>query len=91
MMLWLLSFLLGVIYGFINPGKEDRWNIIKKSLAIGVVLGLLLGLIVAVLLPPVGIIFAGFTVIGVILFVLYFTVLFVIGTIVGDILESLIR
>ncbi len=91
MMLWLLAFLLGVIYGFINPGKEDRWNIIKKSLAIGVVLGILLGLIVAVLLPPVGIIFAGFTVIGVILFVLYFTVLFVIGTIVGDILESLIR
>jgi len=82
---------LGVIYGFAHPGKENRWKIIKKSLAIGIILGLILGLIVAVLLPPVGVIFAGFTVIGVVLFVLYFTVLFVIGTIVGDILESLIR
>ena len=91
MMLWLLAFLLGVIYGFVNPGRENRWNIIKKSLGIGVFLGIILGLIFAILLPPAGIFLAGFTVIGVVLFVLYFTVLFVLGTIVGDILESLIR
>lgn len=92
-MLGALVFLIGVIYGYSNPGKEDRIGLLKKGGGIG----LILGMAIAVLLTLVGLlsrvfffgivgIGAGF---GILLSTVYFTVLFILGTIVGDFIEGM--
>ena len=83
----IIAFVIGVVYGFVNPGKEDRINILKKALIIGIVVGLLVGLVIAVFVPIVGILVAGVGALGFALVALYFTIFFVIGTFVGDALE----
>ncbi|MBO8182704.1 MAG: hypothetical protein H0Z28_07925 [Archaeoglobus sp.] len=85
----LVAFAIGVIYGFVNPGKEDRLNILKKALIIGIVVGLLIGLVVAFFVPVVGILVAGVGALSFALVALYFTIFFVIGTFIGDALERI--
>ncbi|ADB57616.1 hypothetical protein [Archaeoglobus profundus] len=98
MLIEVIVFLLGVIYGFLNPGKEDRWKLFKRALVIGSVIGLILGLTFVFLLLPFGFhpLFPLVAIAGVfwmvILFVIltvYFAVIFIVGTFVGDLLESL--
>jgi uncharacterized membrane protein len=83
----LIAFLIGVVYGFVNPGKENRLNILKKALIIGIVIGLFIGLIAALFIPIVGILVAGIGALSFAFLALYFTVFFVIGTFIGDALE----
>lgn len=81
MWLELLTLALGVAYGYMNPGKEDRMKIMKKGLLIGVILGAVFGAI-------------GFFVKGIVLFagsliawvigMAIMTVIFILGTVVGD-------
>ncbi len=84
MWLELLTLLLGVGYGYINPGKEDRIKLLKKGLLIGLILGIIFGVI--------GSLFGGllFLLVSPILWIIaigWLAILFVIGTYVGDWLE----
>lgn len=82
----ILIIIIGIIYGYMKPGKEDRSALLKK----GVVIGIILGAITVVLGLLVG---GGFllfgSVVGVAIFieVIILAVLFVIGTYIGDMLE----
>ncbi len=86
-LLEILTFVLGIIYGYVSPGRENRGALFRKGLMIGIVL--------AIILVVLGL-FMGFvgatimSLIGVFLFVeiVILTVLFIIGTWIGDWLEG---
>ena len=79
-----LTFVLGIIYGYVSPGRENRGALLRKGLIIGVVL--------AIILVAVGL-FVGGTIMAlsgmaVFIEVVILTVLFIIGTWIGDWLEG---
>jgi len=91
-------FVAGLIYGFVNSGKEDKLNLLKKSIAAGIAITLIFTVLFFIFTAPAWI-FAPFIPIfgGVIgafagVFVgLYFGIAFVVGAFVGDLIESAIR
>ncbi len=79
-----LTFVIGIIYGYVSPGRENRGALLRKGLIIGIVL--------AIILVVLGL-FVGGTIMalsGVAVFieVVILTVLFIIGTWIGDWLEG---
>jgi hypothetical protein len=85
-----LTVVLGIIYGYASPGKENRGALLRKGLIIGIVLAIIL----VVLGSFVGGALMVFSVVsGVVIFVevVILTVLFIIGTWVGDWLEGRIK
>jgi hypothetical protein len=82
----ILIIIIGIIYGYTKPGKEDRSALLKKGVVIGIILGAIL-----VALGLIGgrwILLLG-TLAGVYLFVevIILAILFIIGTYIGDMLE----
>ncbi|MFZ3166319.1 MAG: hypothetical protein WA130_01805 [Candidatus Methanoperedens sp.] len=79
-----LTFVLGIIYGYVSPGKENRGALLWKGLIVGIVL--------AIILVAVGLFVGGtiMTLSGMAVFieVVILTVLFIIGTWIGDWLEG---
>jgi hypothetical protein len=79
-----LTFVLGIIYGYVSPGKENRSALLQKGLMIGIVL--------AVIFVILGLFVGGAIMVlsGVAIFVevVILTVLFIIGTWIGDWLEG---
>ena len=81
-----LTFVLGIIYGYVSPGRENRSMLLQKGLIVGIVL--------AIILVGVGLFVGGgltiMTLSGVAVFieVVILTVLFIIGTWIGDWLEG---
>ncbi len=84
----LLVFIVGVIYGYISPGKEDKMKLLKKGLKIGVITGIIFGLLGFFM---GGFLFFGATLIGFIIVIAIYTIIFIAGTIIGDFLESKIK
>ena len=83
----ILIIIIGIIYGYMKPGKEDRSALLKK----GVVIGIILGAITIVLGLLGGGRFLLFSsVVGTVVFieVIILAVLFIIGTYIGDMLEG---
>ena len=91
--------LLGIIYGYSRKGSEDYWGILKKGLIIGLVIGLIIsiigsligGLLVGIVGGFIGGLLAG---IGGLLFVitaLVITIEFVVGALLGDIIEKALK
>jgi preprotein translocase subunit SecY len=82
------TIVIGTIYGYLKPGKEDRKALFKKGLMIGVIL--------ALVFVGLGIVFAGTKlllfsgVVGAVMFieVIILAVLFIVGTFIGDWLEE---
>ena len=88
----LVFFILGVIYGIIHPGREDRIGMLKKAVGIGIFLGLIFGFLIAIILPGILSLFAvGMSVVAFIILVLTIAIPFIIGTIFGDLIESLLK
>ncbi len=88
MALDVLAFIAGIIYGYINPGKEAKGRLLRKGLKIGV----LIGIVFAVLnLFMGGFLAFGATLIGSIIGIGILTFIFVAGTIAGDWLEEKIK
>ena len=88
MVLDILAFAAGIVYGYMKPGKESRKHLLKKGLKIGAVVAAFF----AILNLFIGGFFAfGATFIGTILGIAILTVIFVGGTIVGDWLEERIK
>ncbi len=86
----ILMIIIGIIYGYMKPGKEDRSALLKK----GVVIGIILGAIMVVLGLSVG--GRGYLLLGslsgavgvfVFIEVIILTILFILGTYIGDMLE----
>jgi cation transport ATPase len=79
-----LTFVLGIIYGYVSPGRENRGALIRKGLIIGIVLAIIF---VALGLSVGGTVMA---LSGMFVFVevVILTVLFIIGTWIGDWFEG---
>jgi uncharacterized membrane protein len=82
----ILIIIIGIIYGYMKPGKEDRSALLKKGVVIGIILGAIM--VVLGLIGGGGILLLG-SLAGAIVFieVIILAVLFIIGTYIGDILE----
>ena len=88
MALDLLAFIAGIVYGYMNPGREAKGKLLKKGLKIGVVVGIVLAVLN---LFVGGSLRFGATLIGSIIGIAFLTLMFVVGTIIGDWLEEKIK
>jgi len=82
----ILIIIIGIIYGYMKPGKEDRSALLKR----GVVIGLILGAILVILGYFGGrsiLLLGGLAGAVVFIEVIILAVLFIIGTYIGDMLE----
>ncbi len=83
-LLEILTIAIGVVYGYLKPGKEDRKALLKK--------GLLIGIILALIFVGLGALAGGRFLLfgGALAFieVIILAVLFIIGTFIGDWLEE---
>ncbi|CAG1007097.1 MAG: hypothetical protein MPEBLZ_00873 [Candidatus Methanoperedens nitroreducens] len=84
--LQILIIIIGIIYGYMKPGKEDRSALLKRGVVIGIILG--------AIMVGLGLLWGGAILLlgslaGVYLFieVTILAVLFIIGTYIGDMLE----
>lgn len=84
----LLAFVGGIIYGYINPGKEEKGKLLKKGLRIGVGVGIVFAVINMFVGSPLGF---GATIIGSIIWIGFLTLIFIVGTILGDWFEHKIK
>jgi hypothetical protein len=82
----ILIIIIGIIYGYMKPGKEDRSALLKKGVVIGIILGAIM--VVLGLIGGRGILLLG-SFVGAVVFieVIILAVLFIIGTYIGDMLE----
>jgi hypothetical protein len=82
----ILIIIIGIIYGYMKPGKEDRSALLKKGVMIGIVLGAIM--VVLGLIGGGGFLLLG-SLAGAVVFieVIILAVLFIIGTYIGDMLE----
>jgi uncharacterized membrane protein len=82
----ILIVIIGIIYGYIKPGKEDRSALLKKGIVIGIILGAIM--VILGLFGGRGILLLG-SLVGAAVFieVIILAVLFIIGTYIGDMLE----
>jgi hypothetical protein len=88
MALDLLAFIAGIIYGYMNPGREAKGKLLKKGLKIGVLIGIFfafLNLFIG------GFIAFGATLVGIIVGIGFLTIIFIGGTIIGDWLEARLK
>lgn len=87
--------ILGAVYGFIKPGKEDRFNLFKKGLMIGLILGLIVGVLSALITFPLGFIASGISFVGAglstVIAIVFLAIFFTIGTFIGDLLEHVFK
>lgn len=81
----LISFIVGLIYGYVNPGKEKRGELLKKGAMIGVGLAVVLSLLNLLLGGRLLMVATGGSLI--IIAIVYLTIMFIVGTIAGDWLE----
>lgn len=86
-LLEVITIAAGAVYGYLKPGKEDRTDLLKKGVLIGVILGLILtglGVLVNIKFLLVS------SVVGLVVFVevIILAILFIIGTFIGDWLEE---
>lgn len=92
-MLELIVFIAGIAYGYLKHGKEPRIALFKKSLYYGAILGIVFGVISffiggSMLMAPLR---ASLTFLGIVISVAYLTIIFLIGTWIGDFLEEKIK
>jgi hypothetical protein len=82
----ILIIIIGIIYGYMKPGKEDRSALLKKGVVIGIILGAIM--VVLGLIGGGGFLLLGTLAgVGVFIEVIILAILFIIGTYIGDMLE----
>ena len=98
MNLTFLVFVVGLIYGIINPGKEDKLNLLKRAIVVGVLITLVFTVLFFIFTVPAWIFVPFIPFLGGIVSIfagvfmgLYFGIVFVVGAFVGDLIESAIR
>lgn len=88
-----LAFIIGLVYGYVKPGKEDRIALLKKGAIYGIILGVVIGLIMffaGTYFGGVGVGLLGFAggLIGIFISVVILVIIFIVGTFIGDLLET---
>jgi len=88
----LLILVIGIAYGFLYPGKEDKWGLLKTGAIIGIVLGILFGLIALFFAPGaiglgVGMVGGIYIFIGIITLV----IIFIAGVFIGDFIQGALK
>ena len=92
MWLELLTFLIGIAFGFFHKGKEDYWGILRNGAVLGIVIGVLAVLISMFFAPgSVSLSFDFLGAFGTILVILVFVILMVAGAFIGDRIERVLR
>ncbi len=84
----LLAFVAGAVYGYVNPGKEEKGKLLRKGLRTGVFVGLVFGILNMFLGGSWGF---GATLIGSVIGIGFLTLMFILGTIIGDWFEHKIK
>lgn len=84
----LLAFVAGVVYGYVNPGKEKKGKLLRKGLRIGVGVGIVFAILSLFVRGSQGF---GATFIGFVIWIGFLTLIFILGTIIGDWLEHNIK
>lgn len=79
----IVTLLIGIAYGFLAKGRQDKGRLFMTGLVIGLVLAIVFGLLGG--LSGLGLP-AGF--VGILIAALILTILFVIGVWVGDLIEG---
>ena len=96
MILEILTFVIGLIYGYMKPGKEDRIALLKKGIIYGIIIGVVFGVIgffAGTYLGSVGgglVLFAAGA-IGIFISVVVLVIIFIVGTFIGDLLEAALK
>ena len=88
----ILILVIGIAYGFLHKGKEDKWGLLKIGAVIGIVLGIIFGAL-AIFLAP-GAISLGIGMIGalgIFIAIILLAIIFIVGVFIGDFLESHLR
>lgn len=86
MWFYILVILLGLAFGYMRPGRESKWGLLKNGVIIGIILGVVLGLIGWMFNMS----FFGTTSwLGIVWDVIILTILFIIGVFIGDLLEGM--
>ena len=88
MILEILAFIIGLVYGYVKPGKENRWELLKRGIVYGIILGLIFGffgLLMGGLVLSVG------TAIRTFIKMIVLTIIFIAGTFFGDLLETVVK
>ncbi len=86
----ILILIIGIIYGYVRPGKEDKWGLLKTGIIIGIILGVIFGLIAAILAPGgIGLVIGFLGAIGIFIGIIFLVILFIIGVFIGDWLEGM--
>lgn len=81
----LVTIVVGILYGWLSPGRQQRMQLFKTGLLIGVVLGLALALLGYFYgANPLGL---GVGFLDILISVVVLTLLFILGTWIGDLLE----
>jgi tryptophan-rich sensory protein len=88
MLFEILALIIGLIYGYVKPGKEKRWELFKKGIMYGIILGIIFGFIG---LFMGGLVYSAASAIGMFITVIILVVIFIIGTFIGDLLEVAIK
>jgi hypothetical protein len=82
----LLAFVIGLLYGWLKPGHQDKSQMMVRGLVIGLVLAIVLVLLgFAFGSNPVGV---GSGFLGIFLGVVIITLLFILGVWLGDLIEG---
>jgi hypothetical protein len=89
----LLIIVIGIIFGYVRPGKENKWILLKNGIIIGIILGIIFALLALVLAPVIGVfsLLVGLGGIAIFIEIIILTVLFIIGTFVGDFIEGALK
>ncbi len=84
----LIVFILGIVYGYITQGQEDKRRLFKHGLFLALGVGIGFG---GISMTYNGLAGFGATFIMSVYWIILFTILFVGGTIIGDFLERKIK
>lgn len=85
----LLTFIMGIAFGFFHRGKEDRMGLLRNGAITGIILGILFVLVSIFLIPGQISLDAGFLgVFGIFIVIILFVILFILGAFIGDKLEK---
>lgn len=90
MLIELLDLLIGIIFGIFHKGKEDYWGILRNAAIAGIIAGILFLLVTIFLAPSsTSLSLGSLGMIGFIIEILIFVVIFIAGAFIGDQIERL--
>lgn len=90
----LLIVLIGVTFGYLRPGREDKIGLLKNGIIVGILLAVIITFIFMIFAPNIGLgllILGGIGATRFFFEVIVLTLLFIIGTFIGDWIESTVK